>query len=340
MLDLQRDIAKALEWADAVTGPVLPSQLSEPYGSLLVTLVKHVLPCHLGCELSPSPLLHCSIQNAGPVTQALFADLIHKLSDKDSNYDPDSVSNGEYTSSSEIDWEVEESLVVAIVDSNGPEPPTLKSLMADLPDLSFSSETYMSSSPTSLQFPVYLDDILTHKDYRQVFLEIEVVERPTKGKAMSDVFSSGGLINGDGFKVECRRSHPMLVCILKGRAHNAKSYSSTGQDQPLKYWVEGSDGEGFFQDTLMEFICVEGRGNTPGHLCCLSCQDSIYQLAPGEARYQCEDCLGTMLVCQVCVVTSHQHLPLHIIQRWTGYHFEKVALCNLGLWIQLSYERS
>ncbi|PBK66203.1 hypothetical protein ARMSODRAFT_1021793 [Armillaria solidipes] len=110
---------------------------------------------------------------------------------------------------------------------------------------------------------------------------------------------------------------PAPVCTLKKGARNLKL------DRPLQYWVDGpGNGEGFRQETLLEFMRLEDR---------------VHLAAVGLAAFRCEDCLGTLLECQSCVVTRHQRLPLHIIQHWNGHYFEKVSLRELGLRVQLGH---
>ncbi|PBK59706.1 hypothetical protein ARMSODRAFT_991083 [Armillaria solidipes] len=128
---------------------------------------------------------------------------------------------------------------------------------------------------------------------------------------------------------------PAPVATQKKAGRNAKS------DRPLCYWVEGVDGQGFRQETLLEFMRLEGRGDFADNTRCSSCRDgSYYDVAAGEALFRCEECLGTVLECQSCVVTKHQRLPFHIIQRWSGDHFEKISLRDLGLRLQLGHGRT
>ena len=71
------------------------------------------------------------------------------------------------------------------------------------------------------------------------------------------------------------------------------------QDKNMLQWV--SDGRP--QEFLDEMIRLEGRGEA-AESGCATCG------AP-EAVYGCEDCWGTWLECEQCVVNNHSRLPFH-----------------------------
>jgi hypothetical protein len=57
----------------------------------------------------------------------------------------------------------------------------------------------------------------------------------------------------------------------------------------------------------------------------------------GPAHYRCEECFGCQPSCQQCLLDSHYHLPLHRVQEWTGTHFARKSLCELGMIICLGH---
>ena len=58
---------------------------------------------------------------------------------------------------------------------------------------------------------------------------------------------------------------------------------------------------------------------------------------PGE--FTCLDCDdGSCLTCRTCFVLRHAVLPLHRVRRWTGWHFEKESLANMGHIIHLNHD--
>ncbi|KAF8069134.1 hypothetical protein FPV67DRAFT_1415501 [Lyophyllum atratum] len=105
-----------------------------------------------------------------------------------------------------------------------------------------------------------------------------------------------------------RKSHP-LTCK---------------QDNPTKVWV-AEDRQTF----LDEFLRLEGRGEYTDPFC--PCGQSM------SANYRCIDCLFGRLLCTECMVSSHACIPLHRIEQWNGFFFERVTLKNLGFRIQLNH---
>src|SRR3954468_1275661 len=63
---------------------------------------------------------------------------------------------------------------------------------------------------------------------------------------------------------------------------------------------------------------------------CHLCRDK-----PG--LWQCNDCLGNVLLCRGCCLSTHRRLPFHQIHYWTGTHFERDWLYNLGLVLFLGH---
>ncbi|KIO10982.1 hypothetical protein M404DRAFT_128704, partial [Pisolithus tinctorius Marx 270] len=53
--------------------------------------------------------------------------------------------------------------------------------------------------------------------------------------------------------------------------------------------------------------------------------------------YRCLDCLHQPLFCTECCWKSHESLPLHRIQQWTGDFYEESALHMTGIWLHLGH---
>ncbi|KAJ7810476.1 hypothetical protein B0H13DRAFT_2243448 [Mycena leptocephala] len=74
---------------------------------------------------------------------------------------------------------------------------------------------------------------------------------------------------------------------------------------------------GHQDEYLDEVLRLEGRGYPPS-------------IRP-------QTCYGPSLFCQACIVKGHTVLPTHWIQEWNGSFFERRALKDLGLVIQLGH---
>ncbi|KAJ7233795.1 hypothetical protein C8J57DRAFT_1249691 [Mycena rebaudengoi] len=53
--------------------------------------------------------------------------------------------------------------------------------------------------------------------------------------------------------------------------------------------------------------------------------------------YRCQECFSEDLLCTLCCVDMHLDNPLHVVYKWNGMFFEKSALRDLGLRIQLGH---
>ncbi|KAH8111697.1 hypothetical protein DFH11DRAFT_1512691 [Phellopilus nigrolimitatus] len=78
---------------------------------------------------------------------------------------------------------------------------------------------------------------------------------------------------------------------------------------------------------LDELIRHDGR---TGHTACHAC-------AGDDAHWRCLDCFGTPFSCHSCLIESHELLPLHRIEKWTGTFWEKSSLRSLGLKVHLGH---
>ncbi|EJD44782.1 hypothetical protein AURDEDRAFT_27600, partial [Auricularia subglabra TFB-10046 SS5] len=52
---------------------------------------------------------------------------------------------------------------------------------------------------------------------------------------------------------------------------------------------------------------------------------------------RCTDCVGSHVFCPACLVAQHSLLPFHRIERWTGDHFERSSLLEIGLVVYLGH---
>ncbi|KAJ7318568.1 hypothetical protein DFH08DRAFT_1036369 [Mycena albidolilacea] len=83
---------------------------------------------------------------------------------------------------------------------------------------------------------------------------------------------------------------------------------------------------------LDEVLRLEGRGYCAVYSTCGGCGGS-------DPMFRCEHqtCNGLGLFCKRCIVQRHAVLPTHWIQEWNGTFFERRALKDLGLVVQLGH---
>ncbi|PBK59521.1 hypothetical protein ARMSODRAFT_991128 [Armillaria solidipes] len=74
-----------------------------------------------------------------------------------------------------------------------------------------------------------------------------------------------------------------------------------------------SDKPGFREEFLLELLRWKGRG-----------ENTIFEACPQG-----------LMVCERCCLRNHASLPLHVIQKWEGERFVKIAMRDLGLRLQL-----
>ena len=84
-------------------------------------------------------------------------------------------------------------------------------------------------------------------------------------------------------------------------------------------------------DALRDAISVNEREADIGNSC--SCNRPA-----AFAIYRCTECFARGPLCSNCMVTSHQHMPLHWIEKWDGSQFVKDSLSNLRLVISLGHQ--
>lgn len=56
-----------------------------------------------------------------------------------------------------------------------------------------------------------------------------------------------------------------------------------------------------------------------------------------NAHFRCEECFCTQPSCKQCLLDSHRRLPLHHVQEWSGTHFVRRSLSQLGFVIPLGH---
>ncbi|KAJ3817807.1 hypothetical protein F5880DRAFT_1617949 [Lentinula raphanica] len=98
-------------------------------------------------------------------------------------------------------------------------------------------------------------------------------------------------------------------------------------DQPLLEWRAHADSY------LAEMIRNEGRGDGDLELC-FRCRVKGHDREP---LFRCMECFSGDLVCEECCRETHKDRPLDIIERWNGDFFEKIALRDIGVSIQLGH---
>ncbi|KAJ7431410.1 hypothetical protein B0H11DRAFT_1762257 [Mycena galericulata] len=97
----------------------------------------------------------------------------------------------------------------------------------------------------------------------------------------------------------------------------------------MKTWYPHED------EYVEEGLRHEGRGSPKVYSRCAT------PACMGDAQYRCatQMCVGEVMRCAQCIVSCHQQLPTHFIERWNGKHFvrKRTGLRDLGLRIQLGH---
>jgi hypothetical protein len=76
---------------------------------------------------------------------------------------------------------------------------------------------------------------------------------------------------------------------------------------------------------------IQAREALPESARCAECDASI-------AHWRCEECAERKLLCRVCMRHSHSSNPFHRIECWTGTHFRKAALWEVGVYLLLPHQ--
>lgn len=69
----------------------------------------------------------------------------------------------------------------------------------------------------------------------------------------------------------------------------------------------------------------------PSSTVCAECSESV-------GHWRCDDCIGGKLLCRFCMRHSHFSNPFHRIGCWTGTHFRKAALWEVGVYLTLPHQ--
>ena len=56
-----------------------------------------------------------------------------------------------------------------------------------------------------------------------------------------------------------------------------------------------------------------------------------------EGLLRCKDCFGQHLLCQNCIITSHNLLPFHRLERWDGCCFQSTSLFDQGFILNVGH---
>ena len=76
---------------------------------------------------------------------------------------------------------------------------------------------------------------------------------------------------------------------------------------------------------------MQAKEALPESANCDECADPL-------GYWRCEDCIGGRLLCRRCMRDSHFSNPFHRIEYWTGTHFCKAALWEVGMYLILPHQ--
>ena len=77
---------------------------------------------------------------------------------------------------------------------------------------------------------------------------------------------------------------------------------------------------------------MQAREALPNSTTCSECSKHI-------GLWRCDDCIGGKLLCRFCMRQSHSSNPFHRIGRWTGTHFRRAALWEVGVYLILPHQK-
>ncbi|KAI0739804.1 hypothetical protein C8Q80DRAFT_1124130 [Daedaleopsis nitida] len=87
-----------------------------------------------------------------------------------------------------------------------------------------------------------------------------------------------------------------------------------------------------FLDELLRYHGGEYAVDTSEDICCATCKG--HAVTP----LRCMDCTTRTIHCPSCVLSTHNHLPLHLLEMWNGKMWTKRSLQDLGLILQLGHD--
>ncbi|GJE98768.1 CxC2 domain-containing protein [Phanerochaete sordida] len=114
-----------------------------------------------------------------------------------------------------------------------------------------------------------------------------------------------------------------------GRRRGNATFATKVHDAFLTEWLAERD------KFLSELHRLEGFRGHPEDIC--------PRCPAGQSRkpeYRCKECIGGDILCRTCCRDAHALLPLHVISRWNGRFFEKAALRDVGVVVQLGHSPS
>ena len=76
---------------------------------------------------------------------------------------------------------------------------------------------------------------------------------------------------------------------------------------------------------------LQAQEALPSRTICAKCSKFL-------GHWRCEDCIGGTLLCRFCMRHSHFSNPFHRIVYWTGTHFRKAALWEVGVYLTLPHQ--
>ncbi|KLO06221.1 hypothetical protein SCHPADRAFT_946269 [Schizopora paradoxa] len=83
-----------------------------------------------------------------------------------------------------------------------------------------------------------------------------------------------------------------------------------------------------FIDDMIDIIIENGAHPSTGLPCCNSKNPRLHR---------CRDCFDPTPLCRDCIVAQHRSSPFHAIETWTGTHFRKSSLFDLGFKLYLMH---
>jgi hypothetical protein len=82
-------------------------------------------------------------------------------------------------------------------------------------------------------------------------------------------------------------------------------------------------------DEIMQ--AMQARESLPESVSCAECGQNV-------AEWRCDDCIGGKILCRFCMRQAHFPNPFHRIECWTGTHFQKAALWEVGVCLVLPHQ--
>lgn len=107
---------------------------------------------------------------------------------------------------------------------------------------------------------------------------------------------------------------------------DAPSMTSTGQNKRQWFYMKE-----FVSRVDAILHSMQAREALPESGKCTECTESA-------GKWRCEECTNGKLLCRSCMRKSHFSNPFHRIERWTGTHFRKAALWEVGVFLTLNHQ--